>query len=134
MHLAHHPNDILLPCPGPFLLLSLPICLYQMIQKLQRWEICSSKSQKVIVLNNVSANRSQLCCYLSCPGTQISTLPCQLITASHCATIFLCSVGRSPNSSNVLTQGESTCQPDEGTQTSAQNYRQNLGCLSGFRY
>lgn len=134
MHLAHHPNDILLSCPGPLLLLCLPICFCQLIQKLQRCEICSFKSQKVIVFNNVSANRSQLCCHLSCPRTQISTLPCQLITASHCATIFPCSVGQPPKSSNVLTQGESTCQPDGGIQTSAENYRRNFDYFSAFRY
>lgn len=66
MHLAHHPNDILVSCPGPLLPLCLPICFCQMIQKLQRCEMCSFKSQKVIVFNNVSAYRSQLYCY--CPG------------------------------------------------------------------
>ena len=87
MHSAHRPNDILVSCPGPLLPLCLPICFCQLIQKLWRCEMCSFKSQKVIVLNNVSAYRSQLYWYLSCLGTQISTLPCQLITVSHCVTV-----------------------------------------------
>lgn len=136
MHSAHRPNDILVSCPGPLLALCMPICFCQLIQKLPRCEMCSFKSQKVIVFSNVSAYRSQLYCYLSCPGTQISTLPCQLITVSHCVTVdnLPFSVGQPPKSSNVLTQGESTCQPHGGTQTSAANYSPNFDYFSAFRY